>query len=88
MPTPTPPPPAPARTKPPIDPQEAKLEAFKQPTVNLSPDGMTSAEEQRARSAALEKQGMKTYLDAIDERPAEERTNRQVPGVVPPTKRE
>lgn len=89
MPTPTPPPPpAPARAKPSMDPQEAKLEASKQPTVNLSPDGPTIADEQRARSAEIERQGMKAYQDAIDQRPPEARTNRQVPGVVPPTKRE
>lgn len=102
MPTPTQPPPKPApqpqpspqpkaaapATKPPADPQEAKLEAFKRPEVNLNPDGMTSAEEQRTRSAKLEEQGMKKYLDGIDERSPEEKTNRQVPGVVPPTKRE
>jgi hypothetical protein len=79
--------PAPQPTKQP-DPQEAKLEAFKRPEVNLHPDGPTIAEEQRARSAKLEEQGMKKYLDSIDERTAEERTNTQVPGVVPPTKRE
>jgi hypothetical protein len=75
-------------TKPPVDPQEAKLEAFKRPEVNLHPDGPTIAEEQRTRSAKLEEQGMKKYLDGIDERTADERTNKQVPGVVPPTKRE
>jgi hypothetical protein len=77
--------PAPAKT---VDPQEAKLEAFKRPEVNLHPDGPTIAEEQRARSAKLEEQGMRKYLDGIDERTAEERTNKQIPGVVPPTKRE
>ena len=70
------------------DPQEAKLEAFKRPAVDLNPDGPSIAEEQRARSAEIEKQGMKKYQEAIDERPPEERTNRQVPGVTPPTKRE
>jgi hypothetical protein len=85
---PPPQPPKPAAAKPPADPQEAKLEAFKRPEVNLHPDGPTSAEEQRARSAEIEAQGMAKYLEAIDQRPAEERANKQVPGVVPPTKRE
>ena len=94
-PSPPPPPPQPqphqqpkAATKPPADPQEAKLEAFKRPEVNLHPDGPTIADEQRARSAKLEEQGMKKYVDSIDERTADERTNKQTPGVVPPTKRE
>ena len=30
---------------------------------------------------------MKKYLEEIDQRPPEERTNTQVQGVVPPTKR-
>jgi hypothetical protein len=82
----------------PPDPQAAKLEAHagpptwqepsKQPKAPPPPDGPTIADEQRARSAEIEKQGMKKYQEGIDQRPPEERTNKQVPGVVPPTKRE
>ena len=49
---------------------------------------MTIADEQRARSAWIEQHGQKAYAEATEERPAEERVNQQVPGVVPPTKRE
>ena len=49
---------------------------------------MTIADEQRARSAWIEQHGDAAYREAIEERPAEERVNQQVPGVVPPTKRE
>jgi hypothetical protein len=53
-----------------------------------SPDGHTIVEEQRARSAAIEQMGVEAYKDSIDDRPPEERTSKQVPGVTPPTKRE
>ena len=98
----TPPPsqpkPQPSPPPAPVDPQAAKLEAHagpptwqepsKQPKAPPPPDGPTIADEQRARSAEIEKQGMKKYQEGIDQRPPEERTNKQVPGVVPPTKRE
>jgi hypothetical protein len=83
--------PSPQKTpaaKTPVDPQEAKLEAFKRPEVNLNPDGPTIADEQRARAAEVERKGQKKYQDEIDERSPEERTNKQVPGVTPPTKRD
>jgi hypothetical protein len=51
-------------------------------------DGMSSAEEQRLRSAWIESHGMKAYHDAVDRRSEDEKTMKQVPGVTPPTKRE
>ena len=51
-------------------------------------DGMTIADEQRARSAWIEAHGLKAYHEAVDERTDEEKAKKQVPGVTPPTKRE
>ena len=90
-----------ARPKDGRDPQSAKFEAQAAPPHWQEPkppetiretfvpkfDGMGAADEQRARSAWIEQQGMKKYLEEIDQRPPEERTNTQVQGVVPPTKR-
>ena len=68
--------------KPAIDPRAEK------PPAGAYADGMTSADEQRARSAWIEQHGQKAYAEATDTRSDEERVNQQVPGVVPPTKRE
>jgi hypothetical protein len=51
-------------------------------------DGMTSAQEQRTRSAWIEEHGMKAYHEAVDDRSDEDKAKKQVPGVTPPTKRE
>lgn len=82
QPHPTQAPPKPEPPKPPA----AKVEAATAP--NLRPDGPTIAELQRESSAEIEKMGMSKYVEAHDERPAGERSNKQIPGVVPPTKRE
>ena len=68
--------------KPAIDPRAEK------PPPGAYADGMTIAEEQRARSAWIERHGEAAYREAIDERPPEEKAKKQVPGVTPPTKRE
>lgn len=70
--------------KPDPDP-EPEAPAKAEPT--LRPDGPTIAELQRESSAQIEAMGMKAYQDSVDQRTPEERTARQVPGVVPPTKR-
>jgi hypothetical protein len=67
---------------------------------------MTIADEQRARAAWIEANGLEKYHEATDQRPDDEKpkfdahalagggafvsagTQKQVPGVVPPTKRE
>lgn len=51
-------------------------------------DPDTIAEEQRRRSEDIAKVGVAKWVDDRDERPAEERTNRQVPGVAPPGPKE
>lgn len=51
-------------------------------------DGMTIAEEQRARSAWIEQHGLKDYHEATDQRSEDEKAKKQIPGVTPPTKRE
>jgi hypothetical protein len=94
---------APPPPKPDADPQAAKVEAHakveftpkpaidpraEKPPAGAYADGMTSAEEQRARSAWIEQHGDAAYREAVEERPVEDRVNKQVPGVVPPTKRE
>ena len=68
--------------KPAIDPRAEK------PPEGAYADGMTIADEQRARSAWIEQHGQKAYAEATDTRSDEEKVNKQVPGVVPPTKRE
>jgi hypothetical protein len=50
-------------------------------------DPDTVAEEQRERSEEIAKIGVQKWVDARDERPEDERTNRQVPGVAPPVER-
>ena len=94
-----------AKRKPPVDPQDAKLEAHvaerpafvpkpaldphaERPPEGAYADGMTSAQEQRARSAWIEEKGMKAYHEAVDDRSDEDKAKKQVPGVTPPTKRE
>jgi hypothetical protein len=93
-------PPAPEwNVKPAIDPRAEK------PPEGYRGDGMTIADEQRARSAWIEAHGMAAYEEAIDQRPDElkptfdknalagggafvsQGAQKQVPGVVPPTKR-
>jgi hypothetical protein len=68
--------------KPALDPRAEK------PPTGFYADGMGSAEEQRTRSAWIEAHGMKAYHEAVDDRSDEEKTKKQIPGVVPPTKRE
>ena len=68
--------------KPALDPRAEK------PPAGAYADGMGIADEQRARSAWIEAHGMKAYQEAIDGRTDEEKAPKQVPGVVPPTKRE
>ena len=65
-----------------LDPRAEK------PPAGTYADGMPIADEQRARSAWIEAHGMKAYHEAVDERTDEEKAPKQVPGVVPPTKRE
>src|ERR1700740_294339 len=93
--------PAPAwKPEPGLDPLSQK------PPAGAYADGMSSADEQRARAAWGEKHGLKAYAEAVDQRPEDERpkfdpnalagggafvspgAQKQVPGVVPPTKRE
>jgi hypothetical protein len=101
---PQPPPKPPGAPQPSKDPQDAKLEAHaappaftpkpaidpraEKPPPGAYADGMTIAEEQRVRSAWIESHGEAAYMEAIDERPPEEKAKKQVPGVTPPTKRE
>jgi hypothetical protein len=68
--------------KPALDPRAEKA------PEGVYADGMPIADEQRARSAWIEAQGEANYMETIDQRPADERVNPQVPGVTPPTKRE
>jgi hypothetical protein len=42
-------------------------------------------EEQMARSAEIQAMGVEAWKEAHDERPPEQRTNRQIPGVGPTT---
>jgi hypothetical protein len=67
--------------EPALDPRAQK------PPEGAYADGMPVADEQRARSAWIEEHGDKAYHEAVDERPPEERTAKQVPGVAPPAKR-
>jgi hypothetical protein len=53
--------------KPAIDPRAEK------PPEGWGGDGMTIADEQRARSAWIEANGMEKYEEAIDQRPAEDK---------------
>jgi hypothetical protein len=68
--------------EPALDPRAEKI------PVGAYVDGMTIADEQRARAAWIEAHGMKAYHEAVDERTDEEKAKKQVPGVTPPTKRE
>jgi hypothetical protein len=68
--------------KPALDPHAER------PPEGAYADGMTSAQEQRARSAWIEEKGMKAYHEAVDDRSDEDKAKKQVPGVTPPTKRE
>ena len=68
--------------EPALDPRAQK------PPQGVYADGMPIADEQRARSAWIEAHGDKAYHEATDRRPADERVNKQVAGVTPPTKRE
>jgi hypothetical protein len=76
------------------------------PPAGAYADGMSSADEQRARAAWVEEHGLTAYDEATDQRPDDEKpkfdphalagggafvaagAQKQVPGVVPPTKRE
>lgn len=99
-PAPPPPPPKPAadpqaakveahaKERPAFTPKAAIDPRAEKPPEGAYADGMTIADEQRARSAWIEQHGDAAYREAVEERPAEERVNQQVPGVVPPTKRE
>ena len=65
-----------------LDPRAEK------PPAGAYADGMPIADEQRARAAWVEAHGMKAYHEAVDERTEEEKAPKQVPGTMPPTKRE
>jgi len=77
-----------AKERPAFTPKAAIDPRAEKPPEGAYADGMSIADEQRARSAWIEQHGQKAYSEATDTRPAEERVNKQVPGVVPPTKRE
>lgn len=77
-----------AKERPAFTPKAAIDPRAEKPPEGAYADGMTIADEQRARSAWIEQHGDAAYREAVEERPAEERVNKQVPGVVPPTKRE
>jgi hypothetical protein len=77
-----------AKERPAFTPQAAIDPRAEKPPEGAYADGMTIADEQRARSAWIEQHGQMAYAEATEERAAEERVNKQVPGVVPPTKRE
>ena len=76
------------RAPPAFTPEPALDPRAQKPPEGAYADGMPVADEQRARSAWIEAHGDKAYHEATDQRPAEERVNKQVPGVTPPTKRE
>ena len=80
--------PKPVKDRPDFTPKTAIDPRAEKPPVGAYADGMTIADEQRARSAWIEKHGMKAYHEAIDDRSDEEKTKKQIPGVTPPTKRE
>ena len=65
-----------------VDPRAEKLPA------GAYADGMPIADEQRARAAWVEAHGKKAYHEAVDERTEEENAPKQLPGTMPPTKRE
>ena len=73
--------------RPPFTPQPALDPRAVNPPAGAYVDGMGIADEQRARSAYIEQHGVAAYMEEIDQRPPEERQNKQVPGVTPPTKR-
>jgi len=74
-------------TPPAFAPEPALDPRAKAPPVGAYADGMPIAEEQRARSAWIEREGEAKYMEEIDQRPPEERQPKQVQGVAPPTKR-
>jgi hypothetical protein len=98
------------KAAPPVPPAwkpEAALDPLAQkPPPGTYADGMSSADEQRARAAWVEQHGLKEYDEATDQRPDADKpkfdphalagggafvsagAQKQVPGVVPPTKRE
>jgi hypothetical protein len=80
--------PKPVKDRPDFTPKAAIDPRAEKPPAGAYADGMTIADEQRARSAWIEAHGMKAYEEAIDTRSEEERGKRQTPGVTPPTKRE
>ena len=77
-----------ARERPDFTPKAAIDPRAEKPPQGAFTDGMTVADEQRARSAWIEAHGMKEYHEAIDTRSDEEKGKKQIPGVTPPTKRE
>ena len=77
-----------AKERPAFTPKAAIDPRAERPPEGAYADGMTIADEQRARSAWIEQHGQKAYAEATDTRSDEEKVNKQVPGVVPPTKRE
>ena len=81
--TPTPP----AETSKSWTPEPALDPHAQKPPAGVYADGMGIADEQRARSAWIEAHGDKAYHEAVDERTPEEKAPKQIPGVVPPTKR-
>ena len=80
--------PAQAKERPSFTPKPAIDPRAETPPAGFYADGMTSAEEQRARSAWIEEHGMKAYHEAVDDRSDDDKAKKQIPGVTPPTKRE
>ena len=77
-----------ARQRPAFTPKPALDPLAEKPPEGAYADGMSSAQEQRARSAWIEEHGMKAYHEAVDDRSDEDKAKKQIPGVTPPTKRE
>ena len=77
-----------AQERPSFTPKPAIDPRAETPPAGFYADGMTSAEEQRTRSAWIEKHGMKAYHEAVDDRSDDDKAKKQIPGVTPPTKRE
>jgi hypothetical protein len=58
-------------------PEPALDPLAEKPPANVYVDGMTSADEQRARAAWVEEHGLREHQEAIDQRPAEDRPQYQ-----------
>lgn len=74
----------PAPSKP--EPKPSKPEPTPEPKPEDTPSQTLGiAEEQRARSDEIARTGVEAWKEAHDERPLDQRTNRQIPGVGPTT---